>query len=1390
MFDKESPIPKLILQQLKWLNNIIEPAQLAAKLIEVIGMSPLSVQRDIITSLPEIVPDSEHKTVVAELFELMNNSSELIVPVLDALSDLNLQSDMLTNARTHVLDKLESAELDDLPVVIKFLLQTVEPDTVEEMIETIRSNLDFPSINMLQKKSKNSKQNVVNQTPEVLILDALKTGIRFQKFVTDAWYKALAAIIKPKVESLIRKQIIGGQLTRKLLESTILVHGLSLREYMPAVLSISENLLRSSLNHPIVARAATALYTSAFQVSDAYYRQEIVGSLLVHIGSGSMVEIDASLAVLQNIVQVSRSTLNEYSVFIKGVLDYLHNLTLEQTRLFFVILGSLAREESIEDEISGNTGTLITDLDIQIRKQLSSPVENFKKRGVMGAIALVQAFGVKENEGKERGSSSQAVSSHHQAESDPLLKVSVMYLRRIKDCCQKSAICLALTFDELASMVLSGKLDPKLVMWIKEEFSNQFADTFVCAANETFTMRPSRNIAMERWMNLDGPESELSICIMPSLCADLSEGASQGTLVETIDAAVYLCALFKLMQATEKATSDCGLDNIDGLLGCGITMFKREYLDDIAEMYSTEICHMAAQGLLCAINWFREISNAFSYGAGEQTTARIILRLQQISEMEEMLRQILKSIPGFRPLEASHDTGMVIDAASKASSRGVPSISGILPSHSITTNATGKQSAGNSMDVDSAPSRPFVVLSNEIVTYEALAPFLRELEIDIFHVLGVHKPIVREVYEVSEAHSTNSKKNLVRLRYPELRFLLKDLLAKVAFKLPAPVIHVPFGKKPNAFSAGSLASSITNNNAILTRMPPMNFVMSVLKVTPHIVTKTRTMLKILGDEDECMDQDEDPVNITIVRECLTLSLKVLLALLSWNEIKGSDQKEIRLELLKSLALDQKSEQEVSEIQRSINLSAVAVTAFNNLATWREMMPDFESSVMLLEVIDKVLDLVPKNKESFGQASQLATEILSRPWPAHNVVKNDRLAFVLGQQIGKSEVRLEMINEYVTGILPSFLDQDEDRALQHPMLNTSTFSTYTKVLHIQLASLAEEFQEDNFNEPHSALEHIIGLARCFQGLGAFVKANDRREVLAVTLKHSKVFMEQFMKKILPFLGSVCGHAKASRDQTLVTMVPSVKKTLESFIFQVKLMLEDNDAGVAFWLGNLKHRNLAGEEISSQLPVSSEDEHENDRERGREEEGLEGLEDEAMSGAKESRKAQAQKNPRKRQRTDKPKQRASKASASTKEKIKTKVKTERKRPLADTDKDEDESGRVHTRSQITNSDMSEDEQDQLAGDEDEPERNTLRAWGSQRHLSSDDEGDQAEEGEEEEEEEEQDEYSDRMLEQQDERAERRRRIRNPYIDDAAMEDDDEEEEEEEEEEEGTEDDEDED
>lgn len=85
-------------------------------------------------------------------------------------------------------------------------------------------------------------------------------------------------------------------------------------------------------------------------------------------------------------------------------------------------------------------------------------------------------------------------------------------------------------------------------------------------------------------------------------------------------------------------------------------------------------------------------------------------------------------------------------------------------------------------------------------------------------------------------------------------------------------------------------------------------------------------------------------------------------------------------------MDLASEEQLAAIQNSINLSTMAVEAFNNLAKWREMMPNFDTSAMLLELIDKMLDLVPPNQETMVKASNLATEVLSYSWPSANIIK--------------------------------------------------------------------------------------------------------------------------------------------------------------------------------------------------------------------------------------------------------------------------------------------------------------------------------------------------------------------------------------------------------------------
>lgn len=119
-------------------------------------------------------------------------------------------------------------------------------------------------------------------------------------------------------------------------------------------------------------------------------------------------------------------------------------------------------------------------------------------------------------------------------------------------------------------------------------------------------------------------------------------------------------------------------------------------------------------------------------------------------------------------------------------------------------------------------------------------------------------------------------------------------------------------------------------------------------------------------------------------------------------------------------------------------------------------------------------------------------------------------------------------------------------------------------------------------------------------------------------------------ILPcFFQSICAHAKAEKDASLSALVPRVRKLLETVIFKVKGGMAEHNVAAAFsvgkkdkernghthahaerkectsekrererereeavtrldclllLLGHLKHRNIYGEEVSSQVEVS--------------------------------------------------------------------------------------------------------------------------------------------------------------------------------------------------------------
>nr|XP_057911313.1 Fanconi anemia group D2 protein-like [Doryrhamphus excisus] len=140
-------------------------------------------------------------------------------------------------------------------------------------------------------------------------------------------------------------------------------------------------------------------------------------------------------------------------------------------------------------------------------------------------------------------------------------------------------------------------------------------------------------------------------------------------------------------------------------------------------------------------------------------------------------------------------------------------------------------------------------------------------------------------------------------------------------------------------------------------------------------------------------------------------------------------------------------------------------------------------------------------------------------------------------------------------------------------------------------------------------------RDFHILVNLVKVFDSRPVVNVCLKYGRLFLETFLKLGMPLLDlsfkrhkedvqnllktfqlstrqlhHMCGHSKIHQDTSLTNHVPAVKKSLELFVYRVKAMLTLHNCQGAFWMGNLKNRNLKGEEILSQRSQESEEDDE--------------------------------------------------------------------------------------------------------------------------------------------------------------------------------------------------------
>uniref|UniRef100_A0AAR2LHF0 FA complementation group D2 n=1 Tax=Pygocentrus nattereri TaxID=42514 RepID=A0AAR2LHF0_PYGNA len=1173
-------IPRVIINQLKWLDRVVDFKDLANKLMQLVSVAPIEIQRDIITSLPEILEDSQHGDMARELNALLQENTQLTVPILDALSSLNISTALLAEVRGAVMSTVSAVQLEDLPIVVKFILHSISASDANEVVSDLRKKLELEQcvvFSMLQasQSSGKNKKSTASKDSVALVLEVIKSAVRFQKTISEAWLKVSRSFTVVDVlvllilhstnanqsrrgaERVLRAKVRAGLIQESLLNKTF--KGYVMRGYFPSILALAQGLLRSP--DCCVVPFGGHMYKQAFTAFDSYCQQEVVGSLVTHVCSGVSGEVDVALELLCELVSQKPTEMSQYAVFVKGILDYMENLNPQQIRRLFHLLSSLAfghdkHGSHIQD-----------DMHIVIRKQLSSAVPKYKRIGIIGAVMMVGSMGA-------RRCGLQSL----------MCDCVTTLLELVRSCSEGSAEAAALYYDELANLLQTCKLDP--LVWIGKSVLEDFQEDFVVDLGpEIAGLFPFPASVM---YNLDEDESQggIAVNLLPLMSQDvlhrpdnrISASQRNGRHVSPL----CLSSFFRLLRLCEEEQHHGDLEEIDALLGCPLILTDMEVVERVESLSKAErefFCSL----LFYTINWFREVVNAFCKQTDPEMKMKVVTRLQNITYLQTLLETCLAASPGYTPPLANFDcesAEVLFPISSTASAKKAKKGKGIR---------CIQEAAGGDFHFLQSQASQQKEKEKEVKVGVSLSlywPFFRELDVEVMNVLQCGL-LSRSILD-TELHSKVREE--VQLGPSELVFLLEDMCRKLDFSLTAaPAKKAPFLKvkadKTVGFSHLRQKSSKDVAAYCIQLLPTL---------CTHLENCHNHFQTFLTEKQGVVDAlGVDVKEQQLMSSAYQLLLQVLHTTFSWSGFSQPEQRVLLKSALKVLASRLKEEGTDQTLEQLISRGQegrICCSSFYGCILYLSVCLSVYLSVCLSVCLSCLsICLVCLSVLSVLSVYLSCLSCLSVRPSIHLFISPSPCSIYLDH----ADDVLKAVEEIAGEGIPELMNAAKDASSRSwPTLSRQTFLVYYKVMMTKLEKSVRKLppgKQTDSRESEKLLTWSLAV-RDFHILINLVKVEAHNS-------YGRLFLESFLKLGMPLLDysfkkhkedvqsllktfqlstrqlhHMCGHSKIQQDTALTNHVPALKKSLEQFVYRVKAMLTLNQCQEAFWLGNLKNRDL--------------------------------------------------------------------------------------------------------------------------------------------------------------------------------------------------------------------------
>ncbi|WIA09029.1 hypothetical protein OEZ85_008443 [Tetradesmus obliquus] len=1221
-----SSLPSLILGQLRWLEVVADAERLTAAVLEVLPVCSPAIQQQLLGFLPEVVLPQDHEVVVDQLRALLEQDLAFMASVLDCISNMTLEQRLQDHVLSMLLGQLAAVEVEDLPALVKYLLGSATKANAVQILTAVRNGLHFinpsdPRMPVPDRKQKGVLQPA-SRSPEVLLVKELTAALQANEDVAAACLKLQAQLQAPAAhrcfdllallalharggasrkaaEQCLRRKLLEGHATAAWISRSLQGHQAAFHELVPSLLALAESWARA--REPTLTAAAAHLYVHLFVGSGgSLERQQVLQALHGHLGSGVAGEQDAALQALSALAAAHRPLLGQYSSYLANVLDHLEGFSDSQLRQVFAMFAALtavqpAAASSSSSAAAAAGGTQLQDeLHITITKALSHSHPGYKRIGVVGSLALLgQAAAEHELLADADGT---AAERHKEAW---IGRAENMFAQ-----CQAHPGVLAFMMDQWAELLeqqgpaaaaaaaaegqqqaeQAAAVTPKpMLEWLSEKLQDLLNSMFFADycqgvpdtqdAQQADAHTPPQpdiqlddsNIKGQLWFNLDSAFSPIYIQILPL-------AASKDPLRRAAPA--WMPSALRLLAAALQQLSAGDLNNIDALLGCPLAMPDARMFTDgrwEALPLPSKACMLTC--LLHAICWLREVVAVFAPGVGAD---------------------VLGATAG----TATQSTAAAAPAAAAALRR-PPAAAG---------KAAAKQAEGPTFTHAEAMAKlrclrlpasfalntclPPQMLLASLLPATHLAVDL-QAKLKLLTHLGTALSVIRQPPEPG-------------------REVLLEGLPGAASKIEDPLYELlPVNAVVDALPAAhSLATACLQTFTLL---------LSCHKELPEAL-----QLQVLAALAQQQQQPADQVN-----EALLQLLVACFKACRKHFCRASGNSSLQLELA------------VLSLLQGITTHPVAAASRYHATMGQK----------LSAAADALL------KESWQQEDEAEDESAKTfTWKGATAAISQLLGVLVSHAPDPSQQVLGLAG--VLGAMPDKVPAKEQ--LQpcggYAALCSATMNTWYKVVFEQLVSYWETVvadcqrlmpaaaggragsraQQQQQQQQQSQtmpdweslqVEELLARAQCccqaFAGLVQLTKAHPSRTgLLSSALKLGGQFVDALLRGLAFWralyasgqegafralikevqkgtkqLQTVCNEAKARGAAPLLSRAPATKRSLERFLFEMKAFLYEVGQQELFYLGQLKHRDLEGNCVGSQLcEEQEEEEDENDDEPG--------------------------------------------------------------------------------------------------------------------------------------------------------------------------------------------------